>query len=86
MNDRSRGKRHFPKGLPVDTEPKVRNKSRIVQTAAGLPVESPAAVTWSSIRKKGGKRGPHMIRMAYFEPLGNTLVENILLQRNFIID
>ncbi len=86
MNDSSRGKRHLPKGFPVDTELKVKKKSRRVKTTRGLPVESPAVVTWSSIKKKPVKKGPHMIRTAYVEPLGNSLVENILLQRNFIID
>lgn len=86
MNDRSRGKRHFPKGLSAETEPKVRKKSLIVQKTRGLPVEPPPVVAWSSIRKKPVKRGPQMIRTAYFEPLGNSLVENILLQRSFIID
>ena len=87
MNDSSRGKRHLPKGFPVEAEPKARKKSRIVKTKRGLPVESPAVVTWSSVRKKPVKRGPHMIRTAYVEPLGNAaLVETILMQRNFIID
>ena len=86
MNDSPRGKRHFPKGFPVETELKVRKKCRIVKTTRGLPVESPAVASWPAIRKKPVKRGPYMIRTAYVEPLGNSLVENILLQRNFIID
>ncbi|MEE4165617.1 MAG: hypothetical protein V2I35_06425 [Desulfocapsaceae bacterium] len=85
MNDHSRGKRRFPKGLPIETGPKAKKKIRLDQPLNRLPNARSATLTWSP-GKKATPKGPHMIRKAYFEPLGNTLIENILLQRNYIID
>jgi hypothetical protein len=85
MNDRPRRKRHFPKGLPVEADLCANQKNRLVQPSNSLPIECPS-VDWTAKYTSPTCKGPHMIRRAYTEPLGYNLTENILLQRNFIID
>lgn len=85
MDDRPRRKRHFPKGFPVEADLKAIQKNRAVHQADALPIERPS-VSWDVKFTRPTRKGPQMIRRAYMEPLGYNLVENILLQRDFIID
>ena len=85
MNERSRRKNNFPKGLPIESDLEIIQKSRIVQSTNTLPIEF-SSINRSSKDIRSIHRGPYMIRRAYSEPLGYNMVENTLLQRNFIID
>ena len=85
MNERSRRKKSFPKGLPIESDLEIIQKSQIVQSTKTLPIEF-SSVSRSSKDIRPIQRRPYMIRRAYSEPLGYNMVENILLQRNFIID
>ena len=85
MNDRPPRKRHFPKGFPVEADLDAIQKNRLVHPSNSLPIECPL-VDWTTKYTSPAYKGPHMIRRAYTEPLGYNLTENILLQRNFIID
>ncbi len=85
MNDRPRRKRHFPKGFPVEADLGAIKKNRVVHQANALSIECPT-VSLAVKYIRPARKGPHMIRRAYTEPLGYNLVENILLQRDFIID
>lgn len=85
MNERSRRKRYFPKGLPFEAETVKNRKDRIVPGANTFPIDLVSAKCSSGFSRSVLK-GPRLIRRAYTEPLGYNLVENILLQRNYIID
>lgn len=85
MNERSRRKKSFPKGLPIESDPEIIQKSQIVQSTNTLPIEF-SKTSRSSKDIKPVHRRPYMIRRAYSDPLGYNMVENILLQRDYIID
>ena len=85
MKDRPRRKRNFPKGFPVETDLEAMQKARLVQAADDL-CEGCLLANWSNQYGRPVKPVPHMIRRAYTEPLGFNIVENILLQRDYIID
>jgi len=85
MNERSRRKKNFPKGLPIESDLEIIQKSQIVQSTNTLPIEF-SSISRSSKDITPIHRRPYMIRRAYSEPLGYNMTENILLQRNFIID
>ena len=85
MNDRSRGKREFPKGFPVEVDLDTIQKSHVAQSSDDY-CSGCLTVNWSASQTKLTHKRPHLIMRAYSEPLGFNLVENILLQRSYIID
>ena len=85
MKDRPRRKRNFPKGFPVETDLEAIQKARLAQAAEDL-CEGCLISNWPNQYTRPVKQVPHMIRRAYTEPLGFNIVENILLQRDYIID
>lgn len=85
MNDRSRGKREFPKGFPVEVDLDTIQKSQVAHSSDDY-CSGRLAVNWSASQTELIHKRPHLIMGAYSEPLGFNLIENILLQRNYIID
>jgi len=85
MDNRSRGKRYLPKGLPLDGKVTKLNKSDIVRVS-DLPNQESSAGNWSNKRLVKSSQKSRLICGAYAEPLGFDMIENILMQRDFIID
>ena len=85
MNDRSRGKREFPKGFPVEADLDTIQNSQVAQSSDDFFCGCLKG-KWSVSHSKLIHKRPHFIMRAYSEPLGFNLVENILLQRSYIID
>ncbi len=85
MNDRPRRKKAFPKGLPVESDLEAIQRSRLVQQSIEM-CSGCYLVSWSENNTRSARQGLQMIRRAYTEPLGFNIIENILLQRSYIID
>jgi len=85
MNERSRRKKRLPKGLPFEADKEQSHKIKISQTKETFPIDFVSANCPTSFARPVLK-GPHLIRRAYIEPIDNNMVENILLQRSYIID
>lgn len=85
MNDRTRGKRCPPKGLPFKSDTKKLGDRKLVNTtevfSPGQESENSAAIAPTTTLQ-----GSYMISRAYSEPQGFDMVENIMLQRDYIID
>ncbi len=70
-----------PKGLPIEGEITIQRPARRLSANPRLPSNAP-----QTRRKATSAYGCFVICKAYQEPQPLNLVEDLLLQRNFIID
>ena len=85
MNERSRGKRNLPAGLISQGAPeRLRGREYRSIKEIVIPGRTPRKKSESTLVQK--KPSTYMISSAYAEPLGFDMVENIVLQREYIID
>ena len=80
MDSHSRENNRFPKGFPVE---EVQSSRKIIGPLADSLVGFSKDQKTMTIIQANGQ---FMIGRAYVEPLSCDLIENMLLQRDFIID
>ena len=81
MDSHSKGNNGLPKGLMPQAEAGTPKTSGIVRTAGvNIPANDATRHSYHIPPR------PYLIAKAYSEPLGLDLIEQLLLQRDFIID
>ncbi|MBE0583210.1 MAG: hypothetical protein IH612_05540 [Desulfofustis sp.] len=81
MDSHSRGNKRLPKGFPVQGELQEKNVSHILHTKPVSKIRKGRAVT-RSFRPPDS----YFIAGAYREPERSELIEQLILQREYIID
>ena len=82
MDSRSKGKRGLPKGFPFIGE---IEGSKLHSTKLFFPKELSGSMP-ADRRNASKQLRSFMITRGYSEPLGFDLIDNLLMQRDFIID
>ena len=82
MHNKSHDKKHPPIGFPFENDAEMIKKNSIsYNTDTRIP-----KFHGTSDNQSRFNNNPLMIRRAYSEPVGFDMVENMLLQRDYIID
>jgi hypothetical protein len=81
MDSHSRGNKRLPKGFPVQGELQEKNVSHILHTKRVSKTRKARAVTLA-IQPPDS----YFIARAYRESEGSELIEQLILQRDYIID
>jgi len=82
MDNRSKGKRGLPKGFPFKGDIEVNN---LHSTKLFFPNEQSGSML-ADKRNVSKQLRSFVISKGYSEPLGFDFIDNILMQRDFIID
>lgn len=82
MDSRSKGKRGLPKGFPFKGDIEVNN---LHSTKLFFPKEQSESML-ADKRNVSKQLRSFVIIRGYSEPLGFDLIDNVLMQRDFIID